>query len=43
MKIPDATIPAQGTCNAVRLENGWLTHFVGIQSVRYMDAELIVG
>ncbi len=39
MKIPEITTSV-GVCNAVRLENGWLLHFAGIDIVRYIDAEL---
>ena len=43
MKIPDVSTSTQNTCNAVRLENGWLVHYAGLDCVRYVDAELIIG
>ena len=43
MKIPEVKTSLQGTCNAVRLENGWLVHYAEIDPVRYVDAELVIG
>lgn len=41
MKFPEVRgVLIDDICNAVRLENGWLVHFGGAETVRYIDAEL---
>lgn len=42
MKIPVHYMTTGGLTNAVRLENGYLVKFNGADSVRYIDAELVV-
>lgn len=41
MKIPEHYMTT-GHVNAVRLETGWLVKFNRADSVRYIDAELVV-
>lgn len=42
MKIPVHYMTTGGLVNTVRLDNGCLIRFAGADSVRYIDAELVV-